>query len=212
MKWLFIILTILLVLSGAWIVFALDTGATSPGTIVDDSAVGTATWLNPSNAGASDNADASFTPSGDGERSHYLKATNFGFSIPSGATINGIVVEIERSESGGFTTDEVVKIVKGGTVSGNNKADTVTAWPGTATYKTYGSSSDLWGVTLTDEDVNASTFGVVLQADISVNDGTLVTVDNIRLTVYSPEAVPTTTEIAISNGTLKISNGTLKVL
>ena len=29
--------------------------------------------------------------------SHYLKATNFGFSIPSGATIDGIVVEIERS-------------------------------------------------------------------------------------------------------------------
>jgi len=28
--------------------------------------------------------------------SHYLKATNFGFSIPSGATINGILVEIER--------------------------------------------------------------------------------------------------------------------
>jgi len=27
--------------------------------------------------------------------SHYLKATNFGFSIPSGATINGIFVEVE---------------------------------------------------------------------------------------------------------------------
>lgn len=28
--------------------------------------------------------------------SHYLKATNFGFAIPSGATINGILVEIEQ--------------------------------------------------------------------------------------------------------------------
>lgn len=30
--------------------------------------------------------------------SHYLKATNFGFSIPAGATINGILVEIEKKE------------------------------------------------------------------------------------------------------------------
>ena len=30
--------------------------------------------------------------------SHYLKATNFGFSIPAGATINGIVAEIEANE------------------------------------------------------------------------------------------------------------------
>ena len=28
--------------------------------------------------------------------SHYLKATNFGFSIPVGATVNGILVEIEQ--------------------------------------------------------------------------------------------------------------------
>jgi hypothetical protein len=31
--------------------------------------------------------------------SHYLTATNFGFSIPSGATINGIVVEIRTGQS-----------------------------------------------------------------------------------------------------------------
>lgn len=30
--------------------------------------------------------------------SHYLKATNFGFSIPSGATINGILVQIEEDQ------------------------------------------------------------------------------------------------------------------
>ncbi len=31
--------------------------------------------------------------------SHYLKATNFSFSIPAGATINGIKAEIEASHS-----------------------------------------------------------------------------------------------------------------
>lgn len=35
--------------------------------------------------------------------SHYLKATNFGFTIPAGATINGILVEVERKNIGGTT-------------------------------------------------------------------------------------------------------------
>ncbi len=36
--------------------------------------------------------------------SHYLKATNFGFSIPSGATINGILVEVEKHKTGTVST------------------------------------------------------------------------------------------------------------
>ena len=31
-----------------------------------------------------------------GEVTHYLKATNFGFSIPAGATIDGIIVDVEN--------------------------------------------------------------------------------------------------------------------
>ena len=37
-----------------------------------------------------------------GHTSHYLKATNFGFSIPEGATINGILVEIEQKYDSGI--------------------------------------------------------------------------------------------------------------
>ncbi len=33
-----------------------------------------------------------------GAISHYLKATNFGFTIPAGATIDGILVEIEKRQ------------------------------------------------------------------------------------------------------------------
>ena len=35
--------------------------------------------------------------------SHYLKATNLGFSIPGGATINGIIVEVERKQNSSGT-------------------------------------------------------------------------------------------------------------
>lgn len=44
------------------------------------------------------------------EISHYLKATNFGFAIPSGATINGINVEIKRrfnTTTGGGDVDHI---------------------------------------------------------------------------------------------------------
>ena len=94
---------------------ASDTGALSPGTIADDATVGTVAWTNPDNAKVSDNVYATVSLIGIGI-SHYLKATNFGFSIPTGATINGILVEIEKKDisaavSGGH--DEYVKIVKG---------------------------------------------------------------------------------------------------
>lgn len=53
-----------------------------------------------------------------------------------------------------------VKLVKGGTISGNEKA--TGAVTTTDAYYTFGGAADLWGVTLTDTDVNASTFGVVV--------------------------------------------------
>lgn len=140
-----------------------DTGRKNPGTMADDSAVGTIAWSNPDNAKASDNVYAiassfgnaniqdkvvklttssgivgsnladiftywgvegyvsngsssekwglSLTPSDinstdfgmvlqvqayNGTQSHYLKATNFGFSIPTNATVDGVLVEIEK--------------------------------------------------------------------------------------------------------------------
>ena len=197
-------------LSGAWIVFALDTGATSPGTTVDDATVGSVTWSNPNNSQASDNAYASLSI--DAATSHYLKATNFGFSIPDGATIDGILVEIERHMAGTDILDSDVKIVKAdGTIGTTDKAS-VTGWVTTLnTYYSYGSSSDLWGETWTAANINDADFGVVLSVSSAINFSDAF-VDHIRITVYYTEAVTTTTEVVISNGTIKIDNGTLKIL
>ena len=143
-------------------------GPNAPGTMADDNAVGTITWATTGNVAASDNtySTALITP-GSIETSHYLKCTNFGFSIPSGDTINGITVDIERkaSQNSGasyYIRDSGLYLVKGGTVSGTNKAATATNWPTTDASASYGGAADLWGVALTDTDVNASTFGVVL--------------------------------------------------
>ena len=61
-------------------------GPLSPATTVDDATVGTVAWTNPNNAQVSDGIFAVFVPSG-AKRSHYLLATNFGFSIPTGQTL-----------------------------------------------------------------------------------------------------------------------------
>ena len=176
-----------------------NTSATSPGTMANDSAVGTEAWNNPDYAKGSDDNRA-WNNSGFGDPAlpfitNYLKATNFGFEIPTGATINGILVEIERSERSGFGSvyDSEVKIVKAdGSIGTTNKADTATAWTGTDSYFEYGASDDLWGETWSVTDINDSDFGAVLAANVFsglfVNAG----VNHIRITVYYTETTSST--------------------
>lgn len=59
-------------------------------------------------------------------------------------------------------TENSIKIVKGGVISGNNKS-TGSSWLLDAnwTTKSYGGPSDLWGVSWTPADINSSTFGMV---------------------------------------------------
>ena len=165
-------------------------GPLSPGTMADDSAVGTVSWTNPNNAKVSDNNYVTF----EGylaETSHYLKATNFGFSIPTGVTINGILVEIERkSYFQSFFIDSTVKIVKSdGSIGTTNKADTANLWPTTDTYKSYGADNDLWGETWTEADIENINFGVVLSARYNnYEEYSTCGVDHIRITVYYTEA------------------------
>ena len=167
-----------------------DTGAISPQTMADDSSTGDVAWSNPDNAKVSDNVYATcYDGSGDASTGHYLKATNFGFSIPSGATINGILVEIEKKRTGGTygaVKDNIVKLVKAdGTLGATDKADTATTWPTTDTYTPYGSSSDLWVDSWDDTKINDIDFGVVLSAkSASSLDGWRASVDHIRITVY----------------------------
>jgi hypothetical protein len=172
-----------------------DTGAISPGTLADDAAVGAVAWSNPGNAASSNDVYAVFSTSGV-QQSHYLKATNFGFAIPTGATIDGVTVSIERKAADRLThrhvVDSVVRLVVGGTVSGDNKADTSTFWPTpTRDYSaSYGGAADLWGLTLSAADVNGADFGVVLSATSAGSIGTTSgSVDHITVTITYTEGV-----------------------
>jgi hypothetical protein len=143
------------------VVIDTSTAATSPGTMADVDTVGTIAWADVNNAKSSDDAKATVIAFG---TTHYLKATNFGFSIPTGATINGILVEIERrKDSLDGTYDTEIKIVKSnGSIGTTNKAYTTTMWNNFDEYVSYGSSIDLWGEAWTAEDINDTDFGVAL--------------------------------------------------
>ncbi len=165
---------------------AFSTAARYPVTGADVTGVGTITWTNPGNIAADDNAYATATLTS-GTTSHYLRGTNFGFTIPTNATITGIVVEIGRYTSGRttpLTRDNIVRLVKAGAIVGTNNAVTGTDWPAAEGIATYSPTDPLWGTTWTPDEINANNFGVVLSAINS--NGTrsrTATVDYMRITV-----------------------------
>lgn len=168
-----------------------STGFILAGTGANNADAGNNAWSSTGNITASDNSRATTGTIEHPNTSQYLHATNFGFAIPSGATIDGIEARVERLEQTGDTEgmqDIVVQLIKGGTRSGDNNADLTTVWSSTESAVDYGGAADLWGNTLDDTDVNASTFGVAVrcQYDPGDDDSTAL-VDAIWINVHYTE-------------------------
>lgn len=148
-------------------------------------------WTNSGNAAASDNAYATVAITLASTTSITLSLTNFGFAIPAGATIDGVVVEVERkvSSTARNPKDNNVQLIKGGASQGNNNASGA-VWPTADAYATYGGAADVWGLALTVADVNASNFGVLVSVkrDAGAKGTTTYSVDHVRITVYYTEA------------------------
>ena len=151
-------------------------------------------WNAPSNITADDDTVSSSTVI-DSRRTKLLTSSSHGFSIPSSATITGVIVEIEKRDTGAAAIDWHVNLVIGGTVVGTDKAAGGT-WPTSLTVSTYGGSTDLWGVTPTVAEINASNCGVALQAwNADLGPGGSPHVDFIRITVHY--SLPTVAKVYI---------------
>ena len=158
---------------------------TAAASCVDSATVGTISWTNPGNARISNNVYA--TSSGDNNAiSHYLQCTDFGFTIPTNATILGIEVDWERF-AGTATTgnqDNAVRIVVGGTIDTTVNRAAAGAWSTTQAFYPYGGASDLWGLSWTPADINDSGFGAALSVKfISGGGNATASVDSARITV-----------------------------
>lgn len=176
-----------------------SSGPNSPGTVANDSSsVGGVAWSNTSFALTSNDQYATVLISPFGS-SYFLKCTNFGFSIPSGATINGVIVGVECWSEQLLATDYNVNLVKGGTPSGDNKAYNPDIT--TESTITYGGISDLWGLTLTPTDINSSTFGAAWAGiNSSPKFSSRIYIDTITITVYYTESTGSPRSQAITIG------------
>lgn len=160
------------------------------GSVFATAAYGGIDWSNPGNAQLEDGVLAS-TVSFVADTTYYLEATGFEFSIPAGATITGIVVDVKCKAQ--FNTELAyiysrsnapdIKLLKAGVLAGTSQA-TGTHWPTTLAYITHGNSSNLWGTTWTPSDINNSGFGVAVSVREDQGNNNTAYIDHIRITIY----------------------------
>jgi hypothetical protein len=153
-------------------------------------------WSNPTDAiGTPDNACASRAGAAGGS----LDLTNFGFTIPDAAVINGITVEVKFAGTTIGDDGVSVQLLKGGSPDGSTQDIFGVAGQtdcSTSAFRTVGSPTDLWGTTWTAAEINAANFGVRLSKLGST--GTSY-VDSVRITVEYSDVMTVT---VISGGTL----------
>src|SRR5207245_2880846 len=159
-------------------------GPFAPGTIVNVSR-GSTPWTTVTNAGIDDGTSFAVdnTP-GNGD-TDYIQATNFGFSLPVSAQLTGVLFTYKgkSSTSDGSLTEEIVQLIKGGTVQGANKASN--SLSGALVQFSFGSNSDLWTLSLIPSDVNASNFGIAyVVQNTNVSLARIASVDAFRITIY----------------------------
>jgi hypothetical protein len=153
-------------------------------------------WSSAANAtGTPDGACASRSGAGGGA----LDLTNFGFTIPDAATINGITVEVKFAGTTAGDDGVRVRLLKGGSpttafqdilaISGQSDCST-------SAFQTVGSPGDPWGTTWNASDINAANFGVRLSKLGST--GTSYA-DSVRITVEYQDVMTVT---VISGGAL----------
>lgn len=151
-----------------------------------DRAASTA-WTNPGDV-VSDNAtDATVVVPSD-----YLVTSGYAFSaIPDSATILGVTVRVEASETGSGTTNYIPQLHSDTTPTLIGVAKSAVTVSGTTkVISTTGGVADLWSATLTPAIVKAAGFGVSIWSTDTVNT---LAVDFITIAIeYSVGAVKDT--------------------
>jgi len=183
------------------------TSTQSAGSAVNGSGGGSTNWTNPGNVTASDDSYAGFFAQLNGDSSKDLDCTNFGFSIPAGATINGIQANIERN---GFDiTDVSIKLLNGDGAGGESAQDKSlgASWSNSDTVDSFGGPTDTWGETWSVSDVNSSNFGIRIQCQDNAGGFPQIlgsaNIDHVEITVYYTASGP---NFEVKAGTVTISD------
>lgn len=161
------------------------------GTAANATGVGTVAWGSATNAQGADNSTFSTTANmGLSAVSNYLKATNYGFSLPAGAVVKGVQVIIywKNNTSTLPLYDNEIDLVVAGTIqTASNKATGLQLLPTAASMTSYGSGVDMWGLSLTQADVQNAGFGVavsVKRPTSGTSGNTTASIDAATILVY----------------------------
>lgn len=162
-------------------------GPLPPGLGKDDSGFGSVGWTGPSDALTSNDIWA-FVAISVGNASHYLKLTNYGFTIPGGSIVTDITLSIERHATVSLTAqDDQIRLCSRA-LNGTFNASTGTVVPTSDAAKTYGG---MWSNEFTDvADINDVGFGCLIAYSTTIGNVTVdVDVATITITYADPIAV-----------------------
>jgi len=150
-------------------------GPNAAGTASDPST----NWTTPGNTTVSDDAYAIY----DDNTQDDLQLTNFGFSIPAGSVIDGIVITREGHGTGSTDVKRWFRIgltKDGSTLVGTRKIGQ--QLPTTDDTVEIGNATDLWGTTWTVAEINATTFGVLISDNDTTKDD--LNFDYVAVTIH----------------------------
>jgi len=151
-----------------------------------------AAWANPTNAATSDDTRAIVNVAKT-TYSDWLRLTNFGFTsgdVPSGATIDGIEVSVERQSADVLDVTDSAIYLRDSAASqqGDNKASG-TGWSsGGDEIVVYGGAADTWNALLDQADIVSSNFGIDISAGNSGSTNREARIDHVKIRVYYTEA------------------------
>ena len=122
-----------------------------------------------------------------GQTSQMLKATNFGFTIPEGASVTDVSFSYQRrSNSTNRTREHTVAMLDAGGSAGTNKADTSTYWATSDETRTLNGDGTYWGITLTPTLCNDADFGIEIKVSSS-SGSSIACIDYVSCTVTYTE-------------------------
>lgn len=156
-----------------------------------------ASWTTPTNV-ATTNAAYATCSANNSSCAGKLSASAFGFSIPGGATINGITLAAvvhcataaacDFSNISGVAGTGVCVTKVAATCIGTSKTD-ATGWAATDVTITFGNGADLWGTTFTQAEINAAGFGAVVDPEVNIALNKVMSIDSLLITVtFTPAA------------------------
>ncbi len=156
-------------------------------------------WASPTNIQTAALGNATLNSAAGPHVFPFLRASDFGFAIPTSATVLGITGVIHFAASPGSAYEELeVRLAWGASaanLSTGNKASGTTPAIGVDT--TYGGTSDLWGElasTLTPAVINSSDFGLVFKPNRpSGATSRTLSVDYFRVSVTHTTGLGTVT-------------------